>query len=58
MEPPIQITKEVPAEPPLQKEPQPQKEERQKILLENGEPSELVVTVISLFHLYQSSTMK
>ena len=58
LEPPIQITKEVHAEPPLQKEPQPQKEEHQKILSENDEPSELEVTFISLFHLYQSSRMK
>ena len=57
VDPPIQA-KEVHAGPPLQKEPQPQKEEHQKILPENDEPSELEITFISLFHLYQSSRMK
>ena len=58
VEPPIQIPKEVHADPPLQKQPQSQKEQHQRILPENDEPSELEATFISLFHLYQSSTMK
>ena len=48
---PIQLPKEVHADPPLTEKPQPQKEEHQKILPENDEPSELELTTISLFHL-------
>jgi len=51
VKPPIQIPKEVHADPPLTKQPQPQKEEHQMILPENDEPSELEVGFISLFHL-------
>ena len=51
VEPLIQLSKEVHADPPLTKKPQVQKEEHQKILPENDEPLELEATFISLFHL-------
>ena len=50
VEPPIQIPKEMHVDSPLTKQPKRQKEEHQRILPKNDEPSELEVTFLSLFH--------
>ena len=54
VEPLIQITKEVHAEPHLQKEPQPQKEEHPKIISQNDEPLELEVSFIPFISIKQN----
>ena len=54
VEHPIQITKEVHAEPQLQKEPWLQKEEHPNILSQNDEPSELEVSFIPFISIKQN----